>query len=129
MKRVLFLALFVLVSLSVFSQRKDAVVTNTESGRFEFIQSKLMRSLSFKLDKYTGDIYLFEDGASENASFWLPVKRQPTDLDVQIEGQINYQLYMGAYAVRDCFLLNLNTGVMWFFYQKENGEYTFELLE
>ncbi len=115
--------------IDVAAQKHSAVTTNTTSGRFEIVQSKLLRSLTFKLDKYTGDVYMFDETMSDS-TVWFQIPREIVETDtIPYENQINYQIYLGGYIARDCFLINLNNGLTWAFIQDENHQYVFELLK
>ncbi len=113
----------------VAAQKHNAVTTNTTSGRFEIVQSKLLRSLTFKLDKYTGNIFMYDETISDS-TVWFQIPREIIETDtVPCENQINYQLYLGGYIARDCFLINLNNGLTWTFVLNEEHKYVFELLK
>ena len=128
MKKYL-LFLFITLSLSAMAQKHNAVTTNTTSGRFEIVQSKLLRSLTFKLDKYTGNIFMYDETISDS-TVWFQIPREIIETDtVPCENQINYQLYLGGYIARDCFLINLNNGLTWTFVLNEEHKYVFELLK
>lgn len=128
MRKVLF-TLFITCSLSVLAQRQNAITTNTTSGRFEIVQSKLMRSLTFKLDKYNGDIYLFDEALSDS-TVWFQIPREIVETDTTPnKNTINYQLFLGGYVARDCFLININNGITWVFSQDKEGQYVFDLLK
>ena len=115
--------------INVSAQKQNAITTNTTSGRFEIVQSKLLRSLTFKLDKYTGNIYMFDETISDS-TVWFQIPREIIETDtVPCENQINYQLYLGGYVARDCFLINLNNGLTWTFVLNEEHQYVFELLK
>ena len=115
--------------IDVAAQKHNAVTTNTTSGRFEIVQSRLLRSLTFKLDKHTGDVYMFDETMSDS-TVWFQIPREIIETDtIPNENQINYQLFLGGYVARDCFLINLNNGITWTFIQNDKGQYIFELLK
>ena len=56
------LLLFLLCSANLYSQgleKHQSVTTSQTGGRYEIVQSEIKRSNTFKLDKYTGRIYVF----------------------------------------------------------------------
>jgi hypothetical protein len=127
--RKILLTLFIALSFSAMAQKQNAITTNTTSGRFEIVQSKLLRSLTFKLDKYTGDVQMFDETMSDS-TVWFNIPREIIETDiVENENQINYQLYLGGYVTRDCFLINLNNGLTWTFTLNKENQYVFELLK
>lgn len=118
MNRILVIACFMLVSLVSFAQRnteKQAVSTSQTGGRYEIKQSEIRRSLTFRLDKYTGEVYQLVE--KKNDEFcWDYVKiydQEKVDRNHYENKEITYQLYMGGKAVADCFLLNIKTGDTW----------------
>ena len=67
------------------------------------------RRLTFKLDKFTGDIWEMTNGFRP-LKFIKYTREQNAD-DIADAGEINYQLIaVNAYNI---YLLNLKTGVMW----------------
>ena len=125
--RNLLIILFTIASVAVIAQRQNAITTNTTSGRYEIVQSKLMRSLTFKIDKHYGDVYLYDESLNDS-TVWFCIPREIIESDTIIKDQINYQLYLGGYVARDCFLLNLNNGLTWVFSQDEDNKYVFNLV-
>ena len=118
MNKILVTACFILASLVSFAQRyteKQAVFTSQTGGRYEIVQSDIRRSLTFRLDKYTGEVYRLV--VKQNDEFcWEYVKiydQDKVDRDHYDNTEITYQLYLGGIAVADCFLLNIKTGDTW----------------
>ena len=127
MKKILLL--LILLSFSnIYSQlqKYQAVATSQVGGRYEIIQSEIKRINTFRLDKYTGKVYVFVTTKSDWYA-WQEVNKSNVELDITIPERINYQIFMGGILAKDCFLLNINTGVTWLLVEdKKTGSYYFE---
>lgn len=109
-------------------KKYDSVSTSLTGGRYEFLMSDLVVRQSFKVDKYTGDIYqLVED--NNGRLTWELLIREVSANDLQKENSINYQLYMSGIAVRFCFLINVNTGIAWQLVKSKDDILHFEIVE
>lgn len=114
MKRLFLLLLGFLFFSGVFAlERKSAVCTSVDNGRYEIIQSEIMRSLIFLLDKYTGDVYQNVITSGEERC-WEKRSVVGDSEDKTPKNKINYQLFMGGLSVQDIMLLNINTGETWY---------------
>ena len=122
MKKFFLIILFALSLNYVFAQdRHSAVRTSVDNGRFEIVQSEMMRRLIFMLDKYSGDVY--QNLLSSNDEMvWRKLGKVGLSSDKTPKTQINYQLFMGGFSVKDIFLLNINTGETWYLYQDPETE-------
>ena len=94
------------------------VATQSNNGRYEFIQSTITRSQSFLLDKYTGKVWRYKNSSKEFEELEI-IGVNPIKEDI-----VNFQLYFGGDSSNDCFLLNIHTGEMWR-YGKDSKERTF----
>ena len=88
----------------------EILKTSPRGSRFEVLMfNDDDRRLTFKLDKYTGDIWELTNGFRP-LKFIKYTREQHAD-DIADAGEINYQLItVNAYNI---YLLNLKTGVMW----------------
>ncbi len=130
MKTILVI-LFLFSSVKIFSQsieKYQAVATSQTGGRYEILQSQIKRSNTFKLDKFTGQIFVFVSTKNDKVA-WQEVPKNSGILDTTVSDRINYQLFMGGTMARDCFLLNINTGVTWVLVEDRKGNYAFEVFE
>ena len=99
---------------------KDAQKTSAPEGRYEILQSEILRTHTFRLDKYTGDLYLF---ATKEAWYgWEKITRQGASSDTTALDRINYQLFLGCSQLRDAYLLNVNTGETWILVKDKNDK-------
>jgi hypothetical protein len=126
-RKLLLFILFSSVNIYSQTQKYQATHTSQEGGRYEIIQSEIKRSNTFKLDKFTGKVYQFV--STNNDWFtWQQVYRSYAESDTAIPEKINYQIFMGGIAAKDCFLLNINTGITWILVEdKKTGIYSFEV--
>lgn len=122
MKR-LFLIMLCTLSLncSFADDRYSAVRTSVDNGRYEIVQSEMMRRLIFLIDKFTGDVYQ-NVLSSENERAWRKLHRVGKSNDSKPQTQINYQLFIGGFSVKDIFLLNINTGETWYIYKDKDTD-------
>lgn len=104
------------------------VSTSTESGRFEFIQSTIARRVSLMLDKYTGKVWQMVQISDRGDIGFEPVPKDIPSTDAKSQ-KINYQLYMSGTALRDCFLLNINTGEVWQLAEGKDEELVFQRIQ
>ena len=79
------------------------------------------------MDKYTGKVYSFVTTKSDWLA-WQEIPKSFVTGDTSISEKINYQLFMGGILAKDCFLLNINTGVTWVLVEdKKSGNFYFEV--
>lgn len=138
MKKGIMFYFLIFVSLSIYGQnitidsnndkKYNSVTTSFSGGRFEFIMSDLVVRHSFKIDKYTGDVYMLVK-RDDDSFTWDLLLRDPSDNDKQFDNKINYQLYMSGIAVRFCYLLNTNTGITWQLVKSKDDTLFFELIQ
>jgi hypothetical protein len=115
MKKNLLLLIFTFcVAISETSAQSHTYVNNSipvstqsNNGRYEFIQSTNNTSHAFLLDKFTGDVWRYRIVKKEFDKLNI---EQPDSVDT---GKTNYQLYISAENNSMCFLLNIHTGQMW----------------
>ena len=116
MNRILVIVCFLLTSLCGFAQTgRQSVSTSQAGGRYEIIQSEILRSLTFKLDKYTGYVYKLVKGDGDEFQ-WESIRvydHDKVDPNNNQNEEITYQLFMGSKMASDCFLLNIKTGHTW----------------
>ena len=130
MKKILLL-LFILFSMSAYSQglqKYQATKTSQAGGRYEIVQSEIQRSQTFKLDKYTGKVYMLVTTKSDEVA-WEEVQKNSAWHDTVTPDKVNYQLFLGGSAARDCFLLNINTGATWILVKAKDDSFYFENFE
>lgn len=84
------------------------VTTSQTGGRYEIIQSNIRRSLFFKLDKYTGDVFLYVN-IDKSHHTWeeIQIIGKPSTDD---NDTISFQLFLGGIAAADCILLDIKSG-------------------
>ena len=130
MKKI-WLLLILLCYVNSYSQleKHQTFITSQVGGRYEIAQSEIKRSNTFKLDKYTGKVYAFVTTKSDWFT-WQEIPKSVVTSDIIISEKINYQLFMGGILAKDCFLLNINTGVTWVLVEdKKSGNLFFEVFE
>ena len=106
----------VLVLLAVapgFGQVVPAAVQTVApvGARFEVIQSVLAARETFKLDKYSGVVYLLMSD-HDGMPFWSHTTWSAKP-DVGAGNWPRFQIFLGGQRVSDAFLLDLSTGKTW----------------
>ncbi len=110
MKGILLLIL-VSVHLRCLAQEHNSVFTSQEGGRFEIIQSPILRSLLFKLDKEKGRVFQYvTDSKGYNNWEEILVMELVPDTTFEVSGKNKYQLFMSGHSVKEVFLLNIDEG-------------------
>ena len=116
MRKTFVIFLLMLLSVRMFAvDGVGSVSTSQTGGRYEIIQSNIKRSLYFKLDKFTGDVYQFVS-TSDGGYTWQKINVEGKGLGSlnksisSLNKSITYQLFMGGMMAADCILLNIVTG-------------------
>lgn len=124
MKKVFILCIVIFFSIKLFAiETTGYVATSQTGGRFEIIQSNIKRSLFFKLDKYTGDVFQYVLD-SEGRGTWQRIDilgKTYTDNNTTI----SFQLFLGGIAVADCILLDINSGDTYKLYEDNDTKELF----
>lgn len=124
MKRYLFIICMFISSLCIWAEdNTSSVSTSQTGGRYEIIQSNIMRSHFFKLDKYTGDVYQYVK-KSDNNFTWQKIDIIGKHVSEE-SSSINYQLFIGGIAVADVILINIHTGVTYNLYRDSKEDTLF----
>ena len=121
MRKIIVVLLMTFFSLNVFAiEEVGSVSTSQTGGRYEIIQSNLKRSLFFKLDKFTGDVYQYVK-ASDGGYTWQKLYVEGRGF-VSTNKTITFQLFMGGLMAADCILLNIETGETFKLYEDPKTE-------
>lgn len=129
MKRLVILFALFFAGISAFAYGEESIgqKTNTEAGRYEIIIPDNMIRYTFRLDKFTGDIWQLVKN-SDDSSTWQKVYREPSYFDSTDEDKINYQLIVPANAARFIMLININNGTTWQICRTKDDEVAFQLV-
>lgn len=91
--------------------RSHQVTTPPSGARFEVIQSTLAAKWTFRLDRYSGRIWmLVKTPDDDNAWEEMPVQERP---QIQTPSRARFQLFTSGLAARHTFLLDADTGKSW----------------
>lgn len=89
--------------------QNQTICSTIGGGRYEIVTSGISGHKRYRLDKTTGEVWIFYGNAD-----YRVIQREPSDKDIVYDDEINYQLYiMGDGS--NAYLINLNTGVIWFY--------------
>jgi len=128
MKNFFVTLLFCVLSSIVYCQETfHAVKSSINGGRFEIVQSDIARRQTFKIDKYTGKVYVYVKTRDETKPFTWEKVYWIGDIYEKPENpnQINYQLFLGGKAISDCILINIYTGKTWLLFTDSETEQDF----
>ena len=121
---ILFIVLCFFSLTSSAIETHQAVKTSTEGGRYEIVQSEIARKYFFKLDKYTGDVYMLVLKSDGDVT-WEKMQVIGLGLDTIKKDTINFQIFIGGMAVSDCFMINIHTGKTYKLYQDKDTDVLF----
>ena len=116
MKKNIFLLFFIIMTTFAYGiENPYPVKTSVDGGRFEIIQSPVARRVTIMLDKETGTTYqLVKSENNKDDYTWQKMFCLGLLSDEgRIEGKVNYQIFLGAYSLKDCYLINIHTGKTW----------------
>jgi hypothetical protein len=130
MKIILSLVFIVSLSLSAFSQGFNGSnqATSLYGGRWEFFMSEIAVTLTFKVDKFTGDVFQLVE-LKDKTLTWVLIEREKKSNDIQKQDCINYQLFSSGMGIRHTYLLNTNSGLTWQLVKGENEILFFQTIE
>jgi hypothetical protein len=103
--------------------------TSLLGGRWEFFMSEIAARGTYKIDKYTGRVYVMVLDKEDESLTWQFVDKEKNNKDIQKQGLINYQLFSSGIAMRHTYLLNTNTGLVWQLVTDEDGILYFQIIE
>ena len=131
MKRIIMSLAIALITLGSFAQNlSTSVSTSTVHGRYEIVMSNILAKLTFKLDKYNGDVFQLVETSKGNLTFERLYVSRGSAVDTKYPDQINYQLVMSGILAKCTFLININTGETWQLVYDNKEKYNwFTLLE
>lgn len=130
MRIILSLVFIVSISLPGFSQVTNGSnqATSLCGGRWEFFMSEIAVTLTFKVDKFTGDVFQLVE-LKDKTPTWVLIEREKNSTDIQKQDCINYQLFSSGIGIRHTYLLNTNSGLTWQLVKRENELLFFQPIE
>nr|WP_199001864.1 hypothetical protein [Flavobacterium sp. ASV13] len=129
MKKIGILLIFITLSFSAFSQQNGTnQATSLCNGHWEFFMSDVAAKYTFKVDKFTGDVYQFVQKEDKTYT-WQFIEKETSNRDIVKQDSINYQLFSSGLGIRFTFLLNINSGLTWQLVRDEKEGYFFHKIE
>ena len=111
MKKTLFILVLILVTCNAWSQEanSNAYSSAPDTARYEIVNV----GETFKIDKYSGKVYLLSE--KENGDFYWKLMLMKTHTQDSItEDKVNYQISTSWNRLsKVTFLLNVNNGKIW----------------
>lgn len=124
-----FVICFFILTMSTYGQQNGTnQTTSLIGGRWEFFMSDVAVRYTFKIDKFTGDVFQYVKRSDETYT-WQIVEKYRNVNDIVKDNVINYQLFSSGQGIRFTFLLNTNTGLTWKLVTTADGGLVFESFE
>lgn len=128
--------IFTACMLAVASQSVCAQVVSAtslsstvpESARYEVIQSPLLAKLTIRLDRLTGDTWLFVS-TKDKSYAWERMRRISVQNDSKVPGKVNYQIFLSGIRAQITILLNNTTGASWYIAEDPKEGYFWSPIE
>jgi hypothetical protein len=116
--------------LTAYSQELNGSNQTTSlcGGRWEFFMSDIAVRLTFKVDKFSGDVFQLIQ-LTDNSLSWKLIKREKSSKDIQKEDGVNYQLFSSGQGILHTYLLNTNSGLTWQLVIDVNEVLSFQMIE
>jgi hypothetical protein len=129
MKKTALIFCLIILASNLFGQEKVSnQTTSLCGGRWEFFMSEIAAKITFKIDKFTGEVFVLAQ-RKDKTSTWELIKKEENSKDFQKPDVINYQLFSSGLTLRHTYLLNTNTGLTWQLVTSENGSWAFQAIE
>ena len=118
MKKLVIVICLMLSGLSLLAENEGRMVSTSQTGgRYEIIQSNVARKMTFKLDKFTGDVFQYVMIDSKSNKYTWQKLDVLGKYNFDADTIISYQIFMGGFYASDCILLNIHTGVTYKLYE------------
>ncbi|MBW2312511.1 MAG: hypothetical protein JRF35_15835 [Deltaproteobacteria bacterium] len=128
MKTILLLIVLT-IPISVFAQDQEypdnQTSTTPAETRYELVQSLIAAKGTFKIDKFTGNVYQLVKTSTGTISWDLIIKEKVKG-EVIKQGKVNYQFFTSGLAMKFTFLLNVNSGQTWQLVEDKKGLLSFQ---
>ena len=123
------IVLFLIINTTLFAKlvghaQMTSVPNNTP---YSIIQSEISANMTFRLNKYTGEVLRMLDG--NKGPYWLQVRREKHSKDIQKKGTVNYQIFTSGLNTQMIYLLNVNTGITWYISENSKLGYFFKAIK
>ena len=109
--RLCLVVLILAVTQTAISSENQTTTTPTK-GRYEIIQSPLNEEHTYRLDRFTGNVYRFGK-TKNNANTWKKMIVQGLP-EVQYANTPRFIIFISASAAGYLFLMDTQTGQTWF---------------
>ena len=117
MKGLFFILMFVSLTYQSSAQEiySHQASSAPKTARFEIVQSERGSTNTFKIDKYTGQVFRIVKKRNKDLA-WEPItfleKQAPDEV---IPDKVNFQVFISGIADIYIFLLHVDTGKTWQF--------------
>ena len=105
--------------------KTQEISLKSNSPRYQIVQSSIAARGTYKVDTYEGNVYQLVVDNKNNETWELLRRIGNSNIDNQINGQRNYEIFLSTLAMRFTYLINLNTGATWQLVQDPDTEENF----
>src|SRR5437016_2891859 len=91
----------------------SAQTSAPSDSRFEIIQSNIAVIWTFKLDKFSGQVYQLVHNKNDELVWDLMAKDPNPANTAVVPGKVNYQIFTSGIAAQFTILMNVNSGASW----------------
>lgn len=102
-----------LIALKNELNKTQEISLKSTSPRFQIIQSTIAARGTYKVDTYEGNVYQLVLDHNNNETWQLLRRLGNNNIDKQVAGQRNYEMFLSSIAMKFTYLINLNTGCTW----------------
>jgi len=113
MKRFLLVLTLLIPAICQAQSVQPPALKGKDGARYEIVQSPIAVKQTFKLDTYTGEVYLLVHDFNDK-NLWQRMSREFTlKPDPKNPDSRNYRIFVSALGTRYTFLINVNSGTTW----------------
>ena len=84
-----------------------------ETSRYEIVQSERGARYTFKIDKYTGEVFQMAEKKNKDLTWELIILFENIRQEIAITDKVNYQVFISGIGARHIYLLHVDTGKTW----------------
>jgi hypothetical protein len=84
-----------------------------QTARYEIVQSERGARYTFKIDKYTGQVFQIAEKNNHDLTWEPIIFKDPRTQDETTPDKVNFQILISGLGARYIFLLQVNTGKTW----------------
>ena len=112
MRKYFILLFFTLITGVTFAQETYSHQTSSvpSDSRYEIVQSERGARYTFKIDKFTGEVYELVKKDDDKLGWQSVILIDLSKSEDQKDNKVNYQVFISGLGARYIFLININNG-------------------